>query len=803
MKAVTSNTSLHILCAIVLAFLQIAHGGATYAQSKAIRITSLTRTLSLNEELIVRASSCRITIQQKVVEGPLSIQCKGKGKVGEIKTRGRKSIVTGRKTRATILSNRCDLLIKESSAARVILFCQMKEGSSGGVVVVATNTPQAEGTPTRTPTPTKTATATKTPTATKTATATKTVEVTATSAPTVTPTATLVPTLTPTTAPTVTPTETSTPTETPTSTPTSTITPTPTETSTPTVTPSPTTTPNAQLLGVGNSLTNINATTTDSSGAVLLTGVQAGEQIVAITRRPRNNMLYGLGYNPTNGSVQLYLLSPSTGAAVSVTGGTPKFFVSATGEIDRIGIDGTSRFSMDVNPSTDRIRVVVDNGDNFRINPNTGALIDGNYGGPLGSVSGTNKDKAINGVVSSVQAIAHTNSSVITSNTTAYTIDAESDQLCIQAPQVDGTQTCSPPLSTTIESVFGFDIPFGVNTTQSDTPVTSGKGFIGIARNGVARLGAIDLVSGVHSTTILPATVGLPISFTMNTNRTGTYPVVLLTDSGASITRASSYAVSGTLSTLSTVQITGVVQGEKIVGIDYRPLNGQLMALGINPEPGKDNGTLYLIDPQSGAATVIGSPGLISFLDVNGAPIDFPSDTAWGFDINPKTDRVRVVTTSGLNFRINPTTGAPITSGNGVNPDKQLQGIGASSNGVAFANNTLGASITTQYNLDANSGSILIQSSPDAGILTFVTSITDASGSVIDTSTAVGFDISNDVTVSVANKPTTSGRATTVLVIAGQPQLCELDLVTGRLSVLGSIAVNGVVDVAIGHKEVY
>src|SRR5262249_5939864 len=63
----------------------------------------------------------------------------------------------------------------------------------------------------------------------------------------------------------------------------------------------------------------------------------------------------------------------------------------------------------------------------------------------------------------------------------------------------------------------------------------------------------------------------------------------------------------GTL--ISTVAITGLQSGEKIVGIDFRTLTGQLYAMGLSPtaasSPPTQTGRLYQINPITGAATVV------------------------------------------------------------------------------------------------------------------------------------------------------------------------------------------------------
>ena len=105
-------------------------------------------------------------------------------------------------------------------------------------------------------------------------------------------------------------------------------------------------------------------------------------------------------------------------------------------------------------------------------------------------------------------------------------------------------------------------------------------------------------------------------------------------------------------------------------------------------------------------------PGAIQYTTDGVTPVDFP-DTAtagWGFDFNSGADRVRVVTSTGLNFRINQDTGAPVDgnlggaagSVTGTNPDGNISGAATALSGVACTN---GAPVTlpgttTEYGLN-------------------------------------------------------------------------------------------------------
>lgn len=89
-----------------------------------------------------------------------------------------------------------------------------------------------------------------------------------------------------------------------------------------------------------------------------VTGLQPGEKLLGIDYRVAKGLLYGLG-----SSNRLYQIDPASGAATAV------------GNAFEAALSG-NEFGFDFNPVADRIRVVADGGQNLRLHPNTGAVID-------------------------------------------------------------------------------------------------------------------------------------------------------------------------------------------------------------------------------------------------------------------------------------------------------------------------------------------------------------------------------------------------------------------------------------------
>lgn len=532
-----------------------------------------------------------------------------------------------------------------------------------------------------------------------------------------------------------------------------------------------------------NTLISFDTSNPDNLNAKIpITGLGAGQNLVGIDFRPQNGKLYGIASDGM-GNAQLYTISIQTGLAVAV--GTLGQFVDGVG--NPVAITGPD-FGIDFNPTVDRLRIVTSSGLNFRVNPNTGAAIDGNLG-----IMGVNPDGSLNGSTTTVDATAYTNSAPNVTATTQYTLDSVTNTLFIQNPPNNGTQTS--PLVVTLNgtpldftSVNGFDIPSGVNVSTSNTPAT-GQAFAVLTVGSTTGLYGIELSTGAAT---LVGTVGAgtdPVQGFALQNEVAPagVPLIGLTADGTQLLRFNS-ASSGTVTT---APITGVTAGEILVGIDLRPATGQLYGLGIN---GTNNtGTLYLIDLQTATATIVGgSAGQIAFVDVMGNPIDLPTaNTGFGFDFNPTVDRIRVVTNSGLNFRLNPITGLPVdgnTGITGINPDGAISGLPTSSTGIsatAYTNSFNGSTFTTQYTLDPTNNSLFIQNPPNNGTQTVQLSVT-LNGAPLDFTEASGFDIPSNIRVTASNTAA-SGRGVAALSAGGITNLYTIELGTGAATLLGPI----------------
>jgi hypothetical protein len=167
-----------------------------------------------------------------------------------------------------------------------------------------------------------------------------------------------------------------------------------------------------------------------------ITGLQAGENILAIDLRPATGQLYGLG-----SSSRLYTINPTTAAA------------SPVGAAGAFTLVMAAQFGFDFNPITDEIRVVSSTlGQNIRLDPDTGALV--NADPALGYVTG---DPGF-GTNPSVTASAYANNFSGTLLTGLYGLEVSRDSLVIQAGIAQNALTTVGPLGFSFIGFHGFDI---------------------------------------------------------------------------------------------------------------------------------------------------------------------------------------------------------------------------------------------------------------------------------------------------------------------------------------------------------
>ncbi len=210
----------------------------------------------------------------------------------------------------------------------------------------------------------------------------------------------------------------------------------------------------------------------------------------------------------------------------------------------------------------------------------------------------------------------------------------------------------------------------------------------------------------------------------------------------------------GTVTTVGA--ITGLQASENVVGIDFRPANGKLYGLG-------SMSRLYTIDTTTGAASQVGTAGAFTL-----------SGTLFDIDFNPVVDRIRIVSNTGQNIRINPNDGTLSGTDTTLNPG--TPGVAA----AAYDFDLVGTTTTTLYTIDTTADTINIQGgvsgspSPNGGTQSPTFNLGfDAIG-------ANGFDITNGSSLAFA-----------ALQVAGDTtsKLFRMNLISGTTTLVGVIGV--------------
>ncbi|ATQ76844.1 DNA polymerase I [Massilia violaceinigra] len=151
------------------------------------------------------------------------------------------------------------------------------------------------------------------------------------------------------------------------------------------------------------------------------------------------------------------------------------------------------------------------------------------------------------------------------------------------------------------------------------------------------------------------------------------------------------------------VAVSGLQQSETIVGIDFRAVDGQLYGVG-------SSGRIYTIDPSTGAAAVRST--IVADAADTSAPFTALRGADFAVDFNPAADRLRVVSDTGQNLRINVDSGAATTDGD-INGGPATAKITS----AAYTNGFAGTASTTLFVIDAASAMLYTQTPPNNGTL--------------------------------------------------------------------------------------
>ena len=215
-----------------------------------------------------------------------------------------------------------------------------------------------------------------------------------------------------------------------------------------------------------NTLVRFNTATPGTLGtSIEVTGLAAGETLEAIDYRPANGMLYGMATDGTNAAVRLYTINVTTGAATAVGG-------SVT-----LPTPGTA-WDINFNPTVDRVRVVNNQDENARLNPDSGAL--------------AGDDTNLTPIAAAVEAIAYTNPVAGATTTTLYALNQATNSLAV----IGGINGTPSPNGGVVTDVGPLGISFSSSPAAID--IASNNSAFAVLRPaaGASALYAVNLGTG-------------------------------------------------------------------------------------------------------------------------------------------------------------------------------------------------------------------------------------------------------------------------------------------------------------------
>ncbi len=213
-----------------------------------------------------------------------------------------------------------------------------------------------------------------------------------------------------------------------------------------------------------------------------VTGLVAGDALVGIDYRVAKGVLYAL-----SAQGRLYTLDTATGALTQV--GSAPAALPLAGPL----------FGFDFNPAADRIRVVGASGQNLRLHPDTGAVVDGNAtqeglqpDGALAYVAGDLHA----GKAPAIIAAGYTYNKQDEKLTTNYAIDQRLGALVMQGSKEGGSPVVSP--NTGQLRTVGLLGVGPVADASFDIADVSGAAFaaLRLQANGPTQLYLVDLDNG-------------------------------------------------------------------------------------------------------------------------------------------------------------------------------------------------------------------------------------------------------------------------------------------------------------------
>ncbi|HEY9699241.1 MAG TPA: DUF4394 domain-containing protein [Trichocoleus sp.] len=228
--------------------------------------------------------------------------------------------------------------------------------------------------------------------------------------------------------------------------------------------------------------------------------------------------------------------------------------------------------------------------------------------------------------------------------------------------------------------------------------------------------------------------------------------------------------------------ITGLTAGETLKAIDFQTSTGDLFGL-------SSANKLYKIDVATGAATTM---TLLTSTTTTGttstttttSPLTL-TGTVTGFDFDPSSGKIRVVTDADENRTLTPVAGSTNTFT--VATDTTLAyatgDVNAAQNpnvtALAYNNNFRSSTSTTPYGIDTTLDTLVRLAEVTAAVVPAPGNLTTVGALGVDFSASAGFDIFTDSTLS-----------NTAYAVSGS-DLYSINLTSGAATKLGAVSVSG------------
>lgn len=184
-------------------------------------------------------------------------------------------------------------------------------------------------------------------------------------------------------------------------------------------------------------------------------------------------------------------------------------------------------------------------------------------------------------------------------------------------------------------------------------------------------------------------------------------------------------------------------------------------------------GKIYTIDPATGAA--VAKATLAADAADTTMPFTAIAGTSFAVDFNPVADRIRVISDTGQNLRINADTGATTTDG-----ALNATGLTPLVTAGAYTNSFAGTTTTMLLNIESGADTLSLQNPPNDGTLSVVG--------------ALGVNVAGDVGFDIAGGANGLALAALRTSATGASSLYRVNLTSGA-----AVPVNGTANAALSQ----